>query len=110
MPTPYSRIRASATGITNIAVKLAVNGKIPQELRDLATQIVLLSADIPSDIAAVQRLVQCYEADMRALVEESLERERYITQLERRLYAEEPQPAPLPIPLTREPLRAASGE
>jgi hypothetical protein len=109
---PFPRMRASAVGASNIARRMAENDRLPQWARDEAVKLVLLMSDVPYDVDAVQSLVECYERDMRELVGEAMERERHISQLERMhaLNADASQSAPMQIPVTREPHRAASGE
>jgi hypothetical protein len=108
VPTPFARIRASAVGAGNIARALAQNDRLSPEVRNEATKILLLMSDVPYDIDAVKELVDCYQRDMREMCDEGIQMAQENTALRAQL---EGRASPgLPIPVTREPHRAASGE
>jgi hypothetical protein len=108
VPDPYIRIRASAIGAGNLARQMAQNERAPEWVRNEATKILLLMSDVPYDIDAVKDLVDCYQRDMLEMCEEGIQMARENTALRAQL---EGRSTPgLPIPLSREPHRAASGE
>jgi hypothetical protein len=98
-PLPGPRVAHCAIGAHRLALKLAQSEDLPAFARDEATKIALLVSEIPSDVAAMQALVERYEEDMRGLRDAGLELAHEVNCLRRQITPE----TAGSIPLTTEP-------
>lgn len=109
-PNPAMRAAHCAIGAHTLALKLARNVDLPEELRDEAAKVALLVSEIPADVAALSELVERQQEDMRGMCDEGIAMAKENTDLRRLVEARSPESPAIDLPLTREPRTAASGE
>lgn len=118
--TFFHRLKADGLRMHWIAKGLAQNSGVEPWVREEAVKIMLLADDQAKRIDAAERLVECQQTDLRELRDEGLRMAQEVNAMRAHEDAalraatthndDASISAPMPIPLSREPRRAASGE
>lgn len=53
MPNAYARTKEAGTGINNLARAIVYDRRVPDDVREKIERIVLMSANLPDDIAVI---------------------------------------------------------